>query len=67
MNNNFQAALQQLRSNPVQFLLQRRLNIPQNINLNDPNAIAQHLLNTGQVTQAQYNEAMQAAKRMMQR
>lgn len=47
---------QQLRSNPLQ-LLARRFNIPQNINLNDPNAITQHLLNTGQITQEQYNNA----------
>lgn len=47
---------QQLRSNPAQFLA-RRFNIPQNVNLNDPNEITQHLLNTGQVTQEQYNNA----------
>ena len=47
---------QQLRSNPLQ-LLARRFNIPQNINLNDPNEITQHLLNTGQITQEQYNNA----------
>ena len=47
---------QQLRSNPMQ-LLARRFNIPQNVNLNDPNEITQHLLNTGQITQEQYNNA----------
>ena len=47
---------QQLRSNPMQ-LLARKFNIPQNVNLNDPNEITQHLLNTGQITQEQYNNA----------
>lgn len=47
---------QQLRSNPMQMLA-RRFNIPQNVNLNDPNEITQHLLNTGQITQEQYNNA----------
>lgn len=64
MNNNFNTMLNQLRSNPAQFLLQKNLNIPQNIS-NDPNQIIQHLLNTGQITQQQYNQAAQMAKQMM--
>ena len=56
MNNIF-TLYQQLRQNPMQ-LLAKRFNIPNNVNLNDPNAIIQHLLNTGQVTQQQYNRAM---------
>lgn len=56
MNNIF-AMYQQLRQNPMQ-LLARRFNIPNNVNINDPYAIIQHLLNTGQVTQQQYNRAM---------
>lgn len=46
---------QQLRSNPMQ-LLSSRFNIPQG--MSDPNKIVQHLLNTGQVSQAQVNSAM---------
>lgn len=64
MNNNFNTMLNQLRSNPAQFLLQKNLNIPQNIS-NDPNQIIQHLLNTGQITQQQYNQAALMAKQMM--
>ena len=45
-----------LRSNPMQILSQR-FNIPQNIS-NNPNDIIQHLLNTGQINQAQVNQAM---------
>lgn len=54
--NDLMNMYQQLRSNPMQ-LLARRFNIPQNVNLNDPNEITQYLLNTGQVTQEQYNNA----------
>ena len=47
----------QLKSNPMQ-LLSKRFNIPQNIDLSNPNSIIQHLLNTGQVSQNQVNQAM---------
>lgn len=60
-NNNFMYQLQALRQNPMQFLMQKRFNVPQNI-ANDPNAIIQHLMNTGQISQAQYNQAAQMAK-----
>lgn len=46
---------QQFRSNPMQ-MLSRRFNIPQDVK--DPNEIIQHLLNTGQVSQAQVNNAI---------
>lgn len=46
----------QFKQNPMAMLSQR-YNIPQN--MNDPNAIIQHLLNTGQVSQSQVNNAMQ--------
>ena len=46
----------QLRSNPMQVLRQK-YNLPNN--LNTPQDIIQHLLNTGQVTQDQVNNAMQ--------
>lgn len=49
---------QRFRQNPIQMLNQR-FNIPHNVNLNDPNAILQHLMNTGQVTQNQVNQVMQ--------
>ena len=51
--------LQQLRQNPVQVLRQAGLNVPEN--LNDPNAIIQHLMNSGQVSQDAYNRARQMA------
>ena len=54
--NDFMNLYQQFQQNPMQ-MLSKRFNIPQN--MNDPNAIVQHLLNTGQVTQNQVNNVMQ--------
>ena len=51
--------LQQLRQNPAQMLRQAGLNVPDN--LNDPNQIIQHLMNSKQVTQQQYEQARQMA------
>jgi len=53
--------LQQLRQNPAQVLRQAGMNVPANIT--DPNAIIQHLMNSGQVTQESYNQARQMAAR----
>lgn len=54
------STLQNLKSNPMAFLMQRKYNIPQDIS-NDPNKILQYLLSTGQVSQEQYNAAYQQA------
>lgn len=61
MPNNPIQMLQQLRQNPVQVLRQAGLNIPDN--LSDPNAIIQHLMNSGQVSQQRYEQARQMAAR----
>lgn len=57
MPNNPMQMLQQLRQNPVQVLRQAGLNVPDN--LSDPNAIIQHLMNSGQVSQQRYEQARQ--------
>lgn len=57
LNNNILSLYQTLRKNPMQVLAQR-FNIPQGLNMNDPNAIIQHLINSGQVSQSQVNNAM---------
>ena len=62
MMNNILSMLQAFKSNPMQMLLQRRLNVPQEI-MNDPNAILQHLVQTGQVNQQTVNAAYQMAQR----
>lgn len=62
MNNQMFSMLQQFKANPAQFLMQRKFNVPANI-ASDPNAIIQHLLSTGQISQAQVNQAYQAVQR----
>lgn len=47
--------LNQFKQNPM-AVLSRRYNIPQN--MNDPNQILQHLLNSGQVSQSQVDRIM---------
>lgn len=59
--NDLPQMLTQLKQNPMQFLLSRRLNIPPNI-ANDPNAIINHLLKTGQISQDAVNRAYQTAQ-----
>ena len=49
--------LQQIRSNPAAVLRQRGLNIPDG--MTNPQQIIQHLLSSGQVPQARYQQAMQ--------
>ena len=56
--NNMMQMLQSFKANPMQMFMQRRLNVPQNM-MNDPNAIVNHLLQTGQISQAQLNAAYQ--------
>lgn len=60
--SNIMQMLQQFRQNPMQVLMQRKLNVPPNI-ANDPQAILNHLLQTGQVSQQQVNNAYQMAQR----
>lgn len=53
---NLMSMYSQFKQNPMGLLAQR-FNLPQNIN--DPQQIVQHLLNTGQISQSQVNQAMQ--------
>lgn len=59
MPNQMLGMLQQLKANPMQMLLQKRMNLPQNISTSDPQAILNHLVQTGQVSQQQINNAYQ--------
>lgn len=62
--NDLMNMYQQLKANPAQFL-GKRFNMPQDIDYNNPKAIAEHLVNTGQVSQQAYNNAMQAMSNPM--
>jgi len=55
-DDNFMSFISRYKQNPMAMLSQR-FNIPQN--MNDPNQIIQHLLNTKQVSQAQVDRVMQ--------
>lgn len=55
---NFAQMLSQLKSNPIQFLAQRKFNLPQDFQ-GGPQEIIQHLVNTGQVSQQQVNQIQQ--------
>lgn len=57
MMNDIFSLYQQFRQNPLQMLA-RRFNIPNNVNMNDPSSILQHLINTNQVSQQQINQVM---------
>ena len=56
--NNLLTQFQSFRQNPIQFMLQR--NIPQGA-LQDPAGTIQNLLNSGQMSQAQFNQLQQMA------
>ena len=57
--------LQQLRSNPVSMLKQAGYNIPEG--MNNPQQMVNYLLQSGQVPQARYQQAMQMLNRMGRR
>lgn len=59
MGMNPMQMVQQLKANPIQFLQRAGFNVPNN--LNDPNQIIQHLMNSGQISQQRYEQARQIA------
>ena len=59
MPDQMNGMLQKLKANPMQFLLQRRLNVPQSLDMSNPQEILNYLLRTGQVNQQQINSAYQ--------
>jgi len=59
MPNQMMQMLQSFKANPLQFLLQKRMNLPQGIPMNDPQAILNHLVQSGQISQQQINSAYQ--------
>lgn len=62
MMPNIFGMLQQLKQNPMQFLMQQKMQLPQGFSTNDPQAILNHLLQTGQISQQQINNAYQMAQ-----
>lgn len=54
--------MQQLRADPTGFLRQAGLNVPSGIT--DPQQIINHLMQSGQVSQQRYQQAMQMIQGM---
>lgn len=53
--------------NPMQFMMQRKMNLPANINpMQDPNGAIQYLMNNGQMDQQTYNQLQQMAQQIQQ-
>lgn len=52
--------LMQLKQNPMSLLQRVGFNVP--TNLNNPQQIVEHLTKTGQINQAQLNQAQQMAQ-----
>lgn len=59
--NNPMQMLQQIRQNPAAVLQRAGLNIP--AGMNDPQQIIQHLMQSGQVSQQRYQQAMQMMRK----
>lgn len=55
---NLMGMFQQFRENPMQFMMKNRLNIPQQY-ANDPDKAIQYLMDSGTMTQQQYNQIQQ--------
>ncbi len=54
---------QQFMQNPLQYMLQRRINIPPQY-MNDPKGAVEFLIRNGQMSQAQFNQLTQMAQQM---
>lgn len=61
MMNQFQGFMQ----NPMQYMMNNKLNIPQQY-ANDPNGAIQYMMNSGNLTQEQYNWAQNMARQIQQ-
>ena len=62
LGNNPMAMLSQLRSNPLGLLKQFGFNVPANVN--GPDAIIQYLMNSGLMSQEQYNQLQRTASQI---
>ena len=63
MNNGFASQFGAFMKNPLQFLFQRNINVPQQY-ANDPHGAIQYMLNNGQMTQEQFNSLTKMAQSM---
>lgn len=60
-NNNIMSEFNRFQNNPMQWLVNRNVNIPQEY-ANNPEQAVQYLLNNGQMSQSTLNKIIQQAK-----
>ena len=60
---NFINGFQRFMGNPLGHMISKKMNIPQEY-MNNPNEAIQYLMNTGQITQQDYNRLNDLAKRI---
>ena len=60
---NMMDQYQQFRQNPMQFLMQKNIGIPQQFQ-NDPRGAVQYLMSNGQMSQKQFGRLSQMAQAM---
>lgn len=63
MNQGIMGEFGNFKKNPLQFLLQHRINIPREY-ANDPQGAVQYLLNTGQMSQSTFENLRTKAAQM---
>ena len=61
--NGFTSQFNNFMKNPMDYLIQRKINIPQQF-MNDPHGAVEYLLNNGQMSQEQLNNLMKKAQQM---
>lgn len=62
-NNNMASQFNLFKQNPMQFLVSRKVNIPEQFK-NDPKGAVQYLMNNGQMNQQQFNHLSQMVNQM---
>lgn len=60
-SNNIMGEFNRFQQNPMQYLIDRKVNIPQEY-MNNPQQAVQYLLNNGQMSQDTLNQLIQKAK-----
>ena len=63
MNYNIYQQMNELRQNPMQFLLRSRMNIPPEY-MNNPRQAVQHLMDSGQMSQDTFNRLAKMVQQM---
>ena len=63
MNKDLMSQLNSFKQNPMQFLVNHKINIPQQF-ANDPHGAVQYMLNNGQMSQQQLNSLTRLAQKM---